>query len=1314
MTHRKSRGQGLVEFALIAPLLLLILLSIIDGAVLIQGYLTVRHATQEAARWAIAYQPQQGECLDNNHNGDISDEPWPYCPSPGFGEDLNEADNAYHMRRTQLIKIRAVEACNGLRTDVVCDGVPTDPTTVNSSFCITSTLGTSGMLGVQVWGQRTFQPDGQPEPLVLEDHPGLQGLPVQVRIVHNVPLIVFGSFLPQPFVRVSSTAEMVNEGVQVGYGNLPPPTLPLPPTLNPPGEPPPTATLLPTPTGGPTPTATPRPVNNLTLNFETATNQLPDGRDHAVIAQVTDSGGGGVAGAQVTFRTTAGSFDYSGQGYQTTYRNTGADGRARVTLYTNRPATANLTVWLDYNNNGIVDANEPTDTAVKIWEATGAYLVLSEFDPSPLDWIAVDVMDHTYANNPYSLWWCPITGTAITQRLAYPVNVDISTWDVTDVAVQIPSGVAGTYRIESHQGDGGANACGSGTLVAYTAPIRITLPPPDLVVQNVTIVDEEYIRPGEPITVVITVKNNMPVAVTTGPFDVDSYLNIPDPPVIRQLGESKHWLTTLGPLETRNITTTITVYEFGEHTLWTQVETSNYVNEGNLGGEDNNVYGPITFEANECVPIRGLSESFDNGWTGSVVPDGYYLIEDGKLKVSPVRGEYYNRDSDGRRGGYSYVYQPETLSGDFQITVRVENVATTYEWARAGLVVQAANDFDSIRFAVVKLSDTGGTRGVETQWRTTYAGSMSNDRDSGLSSPLYLRIRREGNTFRSYYSTNGSSWTQQRSQTISNMPSSVIVGLVTSGLWFNDTGNDGITGLATYDDFQACSPPGGSCAPIAGRSDNFDGGLGTQWEFENTYMPAAVVAPSGGTLDVTPGWGGIRRVSDGFTYYYPGLATGDFRMTVRVSDIQTNNNNAQAGLMARESLLAESAHFSVLGYRGNTNYLIWRSTTGANSSSSSASFELPQYLRMVREGNTFTAYRSTDGVNWNSYGSPQTINLPDSVYVGLATGAVNYDTDINLRSATYDNFEICGIIDPADIPAPPSQTPPAGLLQCRELLEVRGFEGNPSTVFAVWRAGNMGAFSRTSEQYYRGTFSMRLHASLGVYPCAQSNLQPYLYQDVLLPTEVYSITTLNVSGRYLVNASNLPCSFGGPDADDVLYLRLQDTNGDPISAMATTHVITNGGTVTGTWHLINNDLSNDVNLEDHRGEAIRIYWNATRDGDYNGTFFYLDELSAQICTQWPVPDQIAGTGSIGGLVRTLNQYTIPVILPGADVWAYQQGGQTYQTRSIHDGTYHFYNLPPGTYTVHSQTWVGSTLRTTTTQVTIAADEVNFNVNLLLQ
>jgi len=104
----------------------------------------------------------------------------------------------------------------------------------------------------------------------------------------------------------------------------------------------------------------------------------------------------------------------------------------------------------------------------------------------------------------------------------------------------------------------------------------------------------------------------------------------------------------------------------------------------------------------------------------------------------------------------------------------------------------------------------------------------------------------------------------------------------------------------------------------------------------------------------------------------------------------------------------------------------------------------------------------------------------------------------------------------------------------------------------------------------------------------------------------------------------------------------------------------------------------------------------------------------QVCTEWPIPPDQPDTASIGGLVRTRGQNNLPVILPGADVWAYSQGGEVLQTRSIHDGTYHFYNIPPGDYIIYAEAWMSGQLRTATTQVTVVANERNYDINLLVQ
>ena len=105
-------GQALVEFALMLPVLLMILFVLIETAFVIQGYLAVQHAARDAARWAITGRPVQSEQLDGSP-----------CTNPGAGDtveqfvrqnpgtncDPNESDAEYAARRVALIKETAVQ-----------------------------------------------------------------------------------------------------------------------------------------------------------------------------------------------------------------------------------------------------------------------------------------------------------------------------------------------------------------------------------------------------------------------------------------------------------------------------------------------------------------------------------------------------------------------------------------------------------------------------------------------------------------------------------------------------------------------------------------------------------------------------------------------------------------------------------------------------------------------------------------------------------------------------------------------------------------------------------------------------------------------------------------------------------------------------------------------------------------------------------------------------------------------------------------------------------------------------------------------------
>ena len=81
-----------------------------------------------------------------------------------------------------------------------------------------------------------------------------------------------------------------------------------------------------------------------------------------------------------------------------------------------------------------------------------------------------------------------------------------------------------------------------------------------------------------------------------------------------------------------------------------------------------------------------------------------------------------------------------------------------------------------------------------------------------------------------------------------------------------------------------------------------------------------------------------------------------------------------------------------------------RTATGASSSYQSVgSATLPYWIKLVRSGNVFSMYGSTNGANWTPLGTSQTVNMASSAYVGLA---VSNRTTASLATATFDNVSL--------------------------------------------------------------------------------------------------------------------------------------------------------------------------------------------------------------------------------------------------------------------------------------------------------------------
>jgi len=158
--------------------------------------------------------------------------------------------------------------------------------------------------------------------------------------------------------------------------------------------------------------------------------------------------------------------------------------------------------------------------------------------------------------------------------------------------------------------------------------------------------------------------------------------------------------------------------------------------------------------------------------------------------------------------------------------------------------------------------------------------------------------------------------------------------------------------------------------------------------------------------------GDIQGTADAFRFVYV-TVTGACTITARVDSVQNIDPWSKAGIMVRASLDPGAANAFVAVTPGNGVTWQYRSSTGGGTSYNTTSGpRAPYWVKLVRSGNTFTGYRSSDGVTWTQQGAT-TIIMSFTVYVGLALTSHNTSS---LGTATMDNVAV---------PGWPASTPPA-------------------------------------------------------------------------------------------------------------------------------------------------------------------------------------------------------------------------------------------------------------------------------------------------
>jgi len=226
----------------------------------------------------------------------------------------------------------------------------------------------------------------------------------------------------------------------------------------------------------------------------------------------------------------------------------------------------------------------------------------------------------------------------------------------------------------------------------------------------------------------------------------------------------------------------------------------------------------------------------------------------------------------------------------------------------------------------------------------------------------------------------------------------------------------------------------------------------------------------------------IQDTADACRFVYVTTNGANFTMTARVVAEPNINAWSKAGVMIRDSVNAGAANAFIALTPGNG--VTWQARTsdgGTTSDNNTTGLSAPYWVKLARSGNTFTGYRSPDGVNWTAQGSA-TIAMSGTVYAGLAVTA---HTTALLCAPTFDNVNAPGFM-------PPSASVPTSLAAT----------GGVEQVSLSWQA----AANANSYNVYRST------TNGGPYTLV-TNVATTSYADLRLPgsgtTYYYVVTGVN-------------------------------------------------------------------------------------------------------------------------------------------------------------------------------------------------------------
>jgi YVTN family beta-propeller protein len=232
------------------------------------------------------------------------------------------------------------------------------------------------------------------------------------------------------------------------------------------------------------------------------------------------------------------------------------------------------------------------------------------------------------------------------------------------------------------------------------------------------------------------------------------------------------------------------VYRDGGATPIATVATNSYSNTGLTAGT-NYSYQVRAYDnaGNESAASGSASATttaapvWSTGDIGAVAAGGSFVDNGTSMTITGSGADIWSTADE-----FQFAYR--TLNGDGTLTARVTNITNGNMWSKVGLMVRESAVANS-RHGTMFL---GAGKGASFQYRVNNGGTSAGDNgDSVLTIPRWIRVQRQGNVVRGFFSADGVTWIQRGTVTLTGLPTSVLIGVAyTSHV-------DGTIGSATLD-----------------------------------------------------------------------------------------------------------------------------------------------------------------------------------------------------------------------------------------------------------------------------------------------------------------------------------------------------------------------------------------------------------------------------------------------------------------------------------------------------------------------------------